>query len=143
MSMQVFSELNSPAPVGCILQAYGTGFDSNIFLRDSTIDKDRIIFSGKLNSALNAKSMISPEADPFLQNYLLIRISEKESNSLQFSEAVDFFNKHGEEIQRLREVPGVEMITLKFQPSPDADPLEFLPVEIESLGGKFVDAINY
>lgn len=45
---------------------------------------------------------------------MLLQVSKAETKANQIAEATSFFERYGDEIQRLRDFPQVENITLKF-----------------------------
>jgi hypothetical protein len=118
---------------GCVLQADGIGFEPEAFLRDTTFDAKLILFHGKIGFPDEFKSKMA-EVEPsgtalFETTFLLLEISKVEAQAVQLAEATLFFERYGAEIQRLRDFPQVENITLKFMTEEAKSSRQNLPEE--------------
>lgn len=103
---------------GCSLQANGIGFEPEVFLQQTTFGSNQILFHGKLGFPEEFKSKatkVEPvDSQLFETTFLLLRISSSKSHSIQFKEAVLFFEQYQDEILRLSKFPQVENLVLRF-----------------------------
>jgi len=118
---------------GCVLQADGIGFEPEAFLRHTTLDTKLILYQGKLGFPDEFKLKMA-EVEPsgmelFETTFLLIEVSKAEVQAIQISEATSFFEQYGVEVQRLRDFPQVENLTLKFMTEESVSSRQDLPDE--------------
>ncbi|MDQ3749253.1 MAG: hypothetical protein M3367_09630 [Acidobacteriota bacterium] len=123
---------------GCVFQAYGMNFEPEAFLQDTTFDPQLILYHGKLSLPEELKRKVTETNLEALQvfetKYLLLTVSEAEQSATQLADATSFLKQYRNEIKRLRELPQVEMITLKFQtPEGGEPPIETFPNEFWEL----------
>jgi hypothetical protein len=122
---------------GCVLQADGTGFEPQAFLQQTTFDAKLIIFHGKLGLPEELKLKVA-EVEPsglqlFETTFLLLTVSEAEAKATQLEEATLFLEQHRDEVQRLRNFPQVENVSLRFMVAKGEPSLENLPNEFVEL----------
>lgn len=137
--MQNDSWLNNPnlyGATGCSLQADGTGFEPEAFLRQTTFDPNLILFHGKLGFPEEFKNKavkVDPQGSQFFETtFLLLRISSSELHAIQFKEATLFFEQYRDEILRLSKFPQVENVVLRFMLE-EGEPFENLSDEFIEL----------
>lgn len=102
---------------GCIFQAYGKGFEPELFLLDTTFDSKLVLFKGKLGLPANSKGKtpnLGSELEIFEIPFLLLEVSKAEGAENQLTDAFSFLKQYRNEIQRLQNFPQVESISLQF-----------------------------
>ena len=138
--MEETSPFNNPelyARPGCLLGANGMGFEPKAFLQKTTFDSKFRLHHGKFSLHVQLKSKVA-EAEqkglsPFETGYLLLKVSEAVQSEVQLVETIAFLEQYQAEIKRLREFPGVETVSLRFQPAEGEPNLETLPDEFVEL----------
>lgn len=103
---------------GCVLQADGTGFEPEAFLRQTTFEPEAILFYGKLGFPNELKIKVAEEAPEgltiFETTFLLLELSKTEAKLIQLEDAKRFLEQNRDELLRLRNFPQVENMYLKF-----------------------------
>jgi hypothetical protein len=122
---------------GCVLQADGIGFEPEAFLRHSTLDAKLILYQGKIGFPDEFKLKMA-EVEPsglqfFETTFLLVEVSKAEEQAIQITEATSFFEQYGVEVQRLRDFPQVENVTLKFMTEESESLRNNLPDEFREM----------
>jgi len=102
---------------GCILQAYGVGFEPELFLTEVNLEPMRVILKDKLKLPKQLKNKIveaSGVLGIFDIPFLLVRVSNAKSMSSQIEEATLFLTQYYNELKRLGNFPNVESISMQF-----------------------------
>ncbi len=118
---------------GCVLQATGISFDAEEFVRQTSFDPKLILYHEKIGFPEEFKLKMA-EVEPsgldfFETTFLLLEVSQAETKETQISEATSFFEQYRDEVQRLRDFPQVENITLMFMTAEGKSAREDLPEE--------------
>jgi len=106
---------------GCILNAYGIGFEPELFLDETTFDAKLIIFEGK--SGFRTFEWIG-ETRPrtkkiFEYAHLVLKLSKSTANAIQHQEATLFLKQYRDEVLRLSKFSNVEDVMLTFSVAND------------------------
>lgn len=94
--------------ISCILHAYGTGFEPDLFLKDARFTPDRVIYKDKL------KALDEHNAEITDAMHLLIAISHADALSVQVEDTVKFLEFYQDMVKKLRHYPNVEEVCLNF-----------------------------
>ena len=93
---------------GCVLRAYGTAFNVDQFLKESSLSPCAIFRKGEKKSQ---RSKVE-----YKKSGITVVASEAsgEKISKQFKDALTFLKRHKSEIVRLKKTAGVETVNLDF-----------------------------
>lgn len=107
--------------LGCTLQAYGTNFEPDNFLKESNFNRDEIQFKGTLGLPIDVREKVEKGELPYLDAFdifdtpfLLINISEASELLLQIEEATLFLKQHLNDLKKLPSYPNVESVLMQF-----------------------------
>lgn len=119
----------------CVLNAYGMGFEPELFLSETTFDPELIVLKGKLDFLQGFKNKAA-KADPegaklFETTFLSLILSKSEESATQVNEAILFFERYRDEVLRLSKFPNIKHLSLVFKVVRDEQ--ESLPDEIENV----------
>lgn len=128
--------------LGCLLQAYGTNFEPDVFLSESNFSQHEIQFRGTLGLPSKVRKKVEKEELPYLgafdifdTPFLLINMSEASKLSLQIEEATLFLKHHLDDLKKLQSYPNVENVLVQFivkQDEPECNS-ENLPTDFSDL----------
>src|SRR5260370_9405452 len=104
--------------MSCVLRAYGANFDVDFFLKDSLLKPLIVYHCGKPRFPNSRRDEVSG---------MNIRVSIREFSDLrgQIDDAIRFLSNNDQELQRLRDFPGLEEMELDF-------PIEERDVAVQS-----------
>lgn len=104
----------------CTLQFTGVHFDYESFLSETSFNQEDLLMRGglsipddvreKMKRVPHAKSLL----ETFDQRGLVIKVSEETDINLQMQEAILFLKKHKEDLQKMKQYSGIDMIAMKF-----------------------------
>lgn len=119
---------------GCFLNAYGIGFEPELFLSETTFYLKRILFKGEMGMRTFKWFGETRPREKVIYEYsnLILLVSNAKTNATRFKEATLFLKKYRSEIIRLSEFKGVETIILTFSPL-GFEPIENFPDELSDL----------
>src|SRR5258708_9591501 len=95
--------------MSCVLRAYGADFDVDSFLKDSLLESSIVYHRGKPRFPNSSR----PDDEVSGMN---ISVSTCEFSDLrgQIDDAIRFLSNHHQELERLRDFPGLEAMELDF-----------------------------
>lgn len=109
------SELFTP---GCVLNAFGAGFEPDSFLIDTLFNPETIIAYGTLGLGrfeyIESGNNKSRKKQSFPYLHLLLKVSYANDSPTQIQDAINFLKQYKKEILRLSNFPKVEGILLSF-----------------------------
>jgi hypothetical protein len=118
--MQESDLLNNPALYGhgCVLSAFGNGFDAELFLSQTVFPPEVVLAYGKLGFPEQFKQQVietegAELAGLFEATILVLKLSQSGVNAVQYEEAAAFLEQYRGEILRLSRFPKVEQVNLR------------------------------
>jgi hypothetical protein len=111
---------------GCVLSAFGKGFEPKLFLEQTTFPPAVIAGFGGIGMPAEAIRQAAEKLDKetvaqfFEAKYLALKISGSESGAAQHAAAAEFLRRHRAEVLRLSQFPNVEQVNLRCALPPGA-----------------------
>jgi len=116
--MEENNSLNNPNlySYGCALNAYGIGFEPELFLERTTFDPKLIVFKGKSGIRTFEWAGENKPRTKVIFEYvhLVLKVSKSRVSAIQYQEAKMFLKQYRGEILRLSKFPNVKDVMLKF-----------------------------
>ncbi len=99
---------------GCVLSAYGIGFEPTLFLSEMSFDPELILYKGKMGfRTFEWVGEVRPRTkEIFEYTHLILNVSKSGVNATQHTEAILFLKQYQNEILRLSKFPNVEHLGL-------------------------------
>jgi hypothetical protein len=99
---------------GCVLSAYGIGFEPTSFLSETSFDPELILYKGKMGfRTFEWVGDVRPRTkEIFEYTHLILNVSKSGVNPTQHTEAMLFLKQYEIEILRLSKFPNVEHLAL-------------------------------
>ena len=120
-AMEEIDLMNNPKLFGhgCVLSAFGRGFEPNLFLRQTTFPPAAVLGFGNIGLPAEIIRQTSEKlgdetaAELVDVKYLALEISRSSDGEAQHAAAVEFLSRYCEEILRLSQFPNVEQVNLR------------------------------
>ena len=99
---------------GCVLSAYGIGFEPALFLSETSLDPELILYKGKMGfRTFEWVGEVRPRTkEIFEYTHLILNVSKSGVSATQHTEAILFLKQYQNEILRLSKFPNVEHLGL-------------------------------
>ncbi len=99
---------------GCVLSAYGIGFEPTLFLSEMSFDPELILYKGKMGfRTFEWVGEVRPRTkEIFEYTHLILNVSKSGVSATQHTEAILFLKQYQSEILRLSKFPNVEHLGL-------------------------------
>lgn len=114
---------------GCILSAFGKGFEPKLFLQRTTFPLDAVSGFGNIGlpaeiiSRTAEKLGAETAAELVGVKYLALEISKSGTLAVHHAAASEFLRRHREEILRLSQFSNVEQVNLRCVPAREGESL--------------------